>query len=154
MKTTDILSSLFLILIGALFCFSSLNIGIGKINAPGPGLIPFGTGALLILFSTGTIVEMLVTKRPEGRVSASSGGRWWLVFGVLLSLFVYALVLNSIGFIPATFIILALLFKVSEQQSWKISLGAAALTTACTYLLFGYALGCSLPPGVFGFLGL
>jgi putative tricarboxylic transport membrane protein len=155
-KTGGILSSLILILFGALFCRSSLHIGIGSIGAPGPGLIPFGTGALLILFSMGTIVEMLVTKHAEVGSSAPlfSGRRWEVILAVLASLFVYALVLNFLGFLLATFLVLALLFKIPEEQSWKGAVGIAALTTACTYTLFAYALKCSLPSGIFEFLGL
>jgi putative tricarboxylic transport membrane protein len=142
-KTGELFSSLLLILFGALFCRSSLHIGIGSIGAPGPGLIPFGTGALPILFSLGTIVEMIVTKRAEAGNSAIlfSGRRWGVILAVLASLFAYALVL-------------IILFKIPERQSWKGAVGMAALTTACTYALFAYALQSSLPSGIFEFLGL
>ena len=156
MKTGDILSSLILILFGALFCRSSLHIGIGSISAPGPGLIPFGTGGLLILFSMGAIVEVFVTKQAEKGASAPlfSGRRWGVILAVLAFLFTYALVLNFLGFLLATFLVLTILFKIPEQQSWKGAVGMAALTTACTYALFGYALQCSLPSGILDFLGL
>lgn len=156
MKIGELLSSLLLIVVGTLFCRSSLHIGIGSINAPGPGLIPFGTGGLLILFSMGAIVEVLCAKRAEvqGGNPLFAGRRWGVILAVLVSLFAYALVLNFLGFLLATFLVLALLFKIPEQQSWRGSVGLAALTTACTYALFGYALQCSLPPGILEFLGL
>ncbi len=156
MKTGDILSSFILIVFGALFCRSSLHLGIGSISAPGPGLIPFGTGALLILFSVSTIVEALVTKRAGAGAGKAlfSATRWPVIVAVLVSLFAYALVLDLLGFLPATFLIMTLLFKIPEYHSWRRALGTAALTTACTYLLFVYALRCSLPSGIFEFLGL
>jgi putative tricarboxylic transport membrane protein len=157
MKTGALLSSLLLLLVGVLFCRSSLHIGIGGINAPGPGLIPFGTGALLVLFSMGTIVETLVTKWSgvgEGSGPLFRGRRWGVIVIVLTSLFGYALVLNFLGFLLATFLVLAILFKIPSQQSWKGALGIAALTTACTYALFAHALKCSLPSGILEFLGL
>ena len=156
MKSRNILSSLILIFFGALFCRSSLHIGIGSINALGPGLIPFGTGGLLILFSMGTIVEVLVAKQAETGPSAPLfiGRRWGVILAVLASLFTYALVLNFLGFLLATFLVLTLLFKIPGQQSWKGAIGIAALTTACTYALFAYALKCSLPSGILEFLGL
>jgi putative tricarboxylic transport membrane protein len=155
-KTGELLSSLLLVLVGALFCLSSLHIGIGSIGSPGPGLIPFGTGGLLILFSLGTILEVIVTKRVKTGDSATlfSGKRWGVVVAVLVSLFVYALVLDFLGFLAATFLILTILFKIPEQQSWKGAIGISALTTACTYALFAYALQCSLPSGIFEFMGL
>lgn len=151
MKTIDNLSSLFLILIGVVFCLSSFSIGIGRINAPGPGLIPFGTGGLLILFSLGTIIETHFNMKVEGKTSLFSGRRWGIVLTVLLSLFLYALVLDILGFIVTTFLTMAVLFKVSEKQSWKLALGASALTTAFTYFLFDYLLKCSFPRGFLGF---
>ncbi len=156
MKTGELLSSFLLILVGAYFCRSSLHIGIGSINAPGPGLIPFGTGALLILFSMGTIVEILVTKRAKGAGEDTlfTGRRWGVVAIVLVSLFAYAVILDFLGFLTATFLVLTLLFKVSEKQSWKGAAGIAALTTTCTYLLFARALQVSLPSGILEFLGL
>jgi len=151
MKTIDSLSSLFLILIGVVFCLSSFSIGIGRINAPGPGLIPFGTGGLLILFSLGTIIETHFNTEVEGKTSLFSGRRWGIVLTVLLSLFIYALVLDILGFIVTTFLTMAVLFKISEKQSWKLALGASALTTAFTYFLFDYLLKCSFPRGFLGF---
>jgi len=151
MKTIDTLSSLFLILIGLVFCLSSFTIGIGRINAPGPGLIPLGTGGLLILFSLGTIFEIHSNMKLEGKTSLISGRRWRIVLTVLISLFLYALVLDILGFIITTFLTMAVLFKISEKQSWKLALGASALTTAFTYFLFDYLLRCSFPRGFLGF---
>lgn len=151
MKTMDTFSSLFLILIGAIFCLSSFDLGIGRINAPGPGLIPFGTGGLLILFSIGTIFEAHFGRKLEGKASLFSGRRWGVVLSVLISLFLYAFVLDILGFIMTTFLTMAVLFKISERQSWKIALGASVLTTAFTYFLFDYLLKCSFPRGFLGF---
>jgi putative tricarboxylic transport membrane protein len=155
-KIGELLSSLLLILIGVLFCRSSLHIGIGSINAPGPGLIPFGTGALLVLFSMGTIVEVLAAQPPETQESGPffMGKRWGVILIVLASLFVYALVLDFLGFIVATFLVLTLLFKIPEHHGWKRAVGSAALTTACTYALFAWALQCTLPSGILESLGL
>ena len=151
MKTVETFSSLFLILMGVVFCLSSLGIGIGRINAPGPGLIPFGTGGLLILFSIGTIFETHFGKGLEGKASLFSGRRWGVVLSVLISLFLYALVLDILGFIVTTFLTMAVLFKISEKQTWKLALGASAFTTAFTYFLFDYLLKCSFPRGFLGF---
>lgn len=156
MKTGELVSSLLLIFVGAFFCRSSLHIGMGSINAPGPGLIPFGTGGLLILFSAGTIAEALFTKRigVQGSNPLFKGRRLGVILAVLASLFAYALVLNYLGFLLATFLVLTLLFKIPEHQSWKGALGIAALTTACTYALFARALQCALPSGILEFWGL
>jgi len=42
-----------------------------------------------------------------------------VIIAVLFSLFAYGLLLNLLGFILATFLVLTLLFKMPEQQSGK-----------------------------------
>lgn len=149
MKTIDALSGLFLVMVGMVFCLASLDLGIGRINAPGPGLVPFGTGVLLIVFSVGTIFEARLSKTD--RTPLFRGKRWGVVLSVLASLFLYALALDTLGFIVTTFLIMTLLYKISERQSWKMALGASVTTTAFAYFLFDYLLKCSFPRG---FLGL
>jgi putative tricarboxylic transport membrane protein len=151
MKKIDIFSSLFLILFGAVFCVSSLRLGIGRIHAPGPGLIPFGTGALLILLSIGTILEACTGSRGEEHTSLFQGKRLGVVVWVQVCLFAYVLVLDILGFILATFLIMVVLFRISEKQSWKMVLLASAITTCFSYFLFDYVLECGFPRGVLGF---
>lgn len=154
-KKLDTLSSLVLILFGLVFCYGSTKIGLGRIHAPGSGLIPFGAGALLILFAIGTIVEAHFRGGTAGAAKTKeplfSGKRWGVALSVLISLFVYALVLNVLGFILTTFLIFAFLFKVAENSSWKMALSASALTTAFTYFLFDYMLQCNFPRGFLEF---
>jgi hypothetical protein len=153
-KKLDTLSSLVLILFGLVFCYASTRIGLGRIHAPGSGLIPLGTGALLILFAMGTIVEAHFgggTAEAETKEPLFSGKRWGVALSVLISLFVYALVLNVLGFILTTFLIFAFLFKVAENSNWKMALSTSALTTAFTYFLFDYLLQCNFPRGFLGF---
>jgi putative tricarboxylic transport membrane protein len=153
LKKADILCSLFLVVVGTLFCVSALRLGIATPSAPGPGLIPFGAALLLIFFSLGTIAEALFTSKPADALPKILGSRSWAVFAVLAVLFLYALFMPRLGFVVATFIALICLFKLSEGQTWKRALGASLLTTFLTYLLFSYALGVSLPQGLLEFTG-
>jgi putative tricarboxylic transport membrane protein len=152
-KKIDILCSLFLVGIGTIFCVSALHLGIAKPSAPGPGLIPLGAAVLLILFSLGTMVEAALTSKHKQASPIILGERSWAVFLVLVVLFLYALFMNRLGFVVATFLALTCLFRLSEGQTWRIALGASVLTTLVTYLLFAYALGVSLPQGLLEFTG-
>jgi putative tricarboxylic transport membrane protein len=151
MKAIETFSNLFLIIIGILFCVASLRMGIGKVNAPGPGLIPFGAGALLILFSLATIFEAHFGKKAKERDHLFRGKRWRTALLVLITLFAYALVLDVLGFILTSFLTLMVLFKISERQSWKTALGASVLTTGFSYFLFDSLLKCTFPRGFLGF---
>ncbi len=150
MKLIDTLSSIFLILVGGGFCLSSLKLGLGRMSAPGPGLIPFATGGLIIILSLGVIVETHLRSKDEVEVKLFRGKRMGVIISVFLSLFLYILLLNLIGFYISTFLLLLFLFKISEKQSWGFAIGASLLTTIFTFLLFDYLLNLSFPKGLLG----
>ena len=147
MKTLQAISGIVLILIGALFCASSLKLGLGHVNSPGAGLVPFGAGCFLMLFSAASIVESIYTKGASARPALFSWRKWRPIFFVLIPLFVYTLILEIVGFIPSTFMILLLLFKISEKHSWAASVILSLITTALSYGLFGYILNVQFPRG-------
>lgn len=150
MKILELIFNLALILVGGAFCISSLHLGLGKANDPGPGLIPLGTGALLILFSLGTIAESHLKKAKEGEMIFKNK-RWRMVLGMIASIFAYASVLNILGFLPATFLLLAGLFRASGVKSWKGVFFASLVTTGIAHLIFNYLFHCNFPKGVVGF---
>jgi len=151
MKTRSVVSNVILILVGVVFCTSSLSVGIGEINAPDSGFFPLVMGCLLILFSLGAIFEEYFWKRVENKAQPLIGRRWGTVLSVLLSLVIYVLILDGLGFIMATFFVMTFLFKIPKNTSWKNALAASALTTASAYLLFEYFLKCGLPRGFLGY---
>jgi putative tricarboxylic transport membrane protein len=150
MKILELTFNLALILVGGFFCISSLHLGLGKVNDPGPGLIPLGTGAMLILFSLAAIVESTLGKGEEQQPLLKNR-RWPLVLGLLIFIFVYAVVLQTLGFLSATFLLLLGLFRASGVRSWKRAFTASLTTTGLAYLLFDTLFQCNFPKGVFGF---
>jgi putative tricarboxylic transport membrane protein len=154
MKTPQTIISLILIMIGLLFCFFSFRLGMGRINDPGPGFIPFVTGCVLILLCLGT---MLFEGKPSRKVesepkpSKGTGLGWVLPASVLISLLIYALVLEILGFVLSTFLFLTFLLMMSEKRSWRVALGVSILTTASAYFVFSYLLEVGLPQGFLGF---
>ncbi len=140
-----------LILIGFLFCIGSLRLGIGKLNSPGPGFLPLIAGGLLILLSLGTISEGRRIKRAESTSPLFKGKRSVVPFSVLISLLVYSLVLDLLGYLLATFLMLVLLFSIWKKQRLMVVLGASALITVVTYFFFGSFLKITLPTGFLGF---
>lgn len=150
MKILELAFNLALILIGGAFCISSVTLGLGKANDPGPGLIPLGTGAVLILFSLGAIAESCLKKEKEGEILFKNK-RWRLVLGIIASIFAYAFTLQILGFLPATFLLLAWLFRASGVKSWRGAFLASLVTTGVAHLIFNYLLQCNLPKGIVEF---
>ncbi len=152
MKLIRTIPSLILIALGSIFCIASLRLGMGQINAPGPGFVPFIGGAILILFS---LFVILFETKYENRCKTESKSpvkqQAKVILFILVPLFVYALVMDLLGFIVATFVIMFYLFKAPQRQSWRFALGASLLTLALTYFLFDYFLKVNLPKGFLGF---
>jgi hypothetical protein len=150
LRNTDILCSIFLISIGLIFGIGAFGVGIGTPTQPGAGFMSLGAAGLLIFFSLGTIGEALGTSSFVD-TPASPGKRWGII---MVLLFAYACLLNFLGFILSTFILLTLLFKLSEDQTWKIALVESTMATGFSYLLFDYFLGCNFPRGLLKFIGV
>ena len=76
---------------------------------------------------------------------------WHKVIIVLASLFIYAILLPSLGYLIATFGLLALLFGIMSRQRLWIPIASALITALLSYLIFYVWLGVQLPKGILGF---
>lgn len=134
-----------------LFCFGlsllilweSLRLGLGTLEEPGSGFLSFCAGVIL------SALSLLLIQRSWGvRESKKHPPRHVLL--ALISLFAYSLVLNTLGFIIATFFFVGILFHLGQSRPWWIQLGMSALVTFLAYLVFGILLHVYFPRGFFG----
>jgi hypothetical protein len=129
-----------------LIMVESLRLGLGSINSPGAGLFPFMTSLLLAVLSLLMLSECKKKSKIQWAVSVWSGETNWrnLVL-VLLSMTIYGLVINYLGFLLSTFLLLLFLFRVIVLHSWAVSLIGSLVTIALSYLVFNSWLQCQLP---------
>ena len=64
---------------------------------------------------------------------------------------VYALVLEPLGFLLATFGLLLFFFKALQRQRWLVAVGGAVATSLVSHLVFKVWLGVNLPGGLLKF---
>ncbi len=76
--------------------------------------------------------------------------RWGKFLFVCLSLFGYTIVVNWLGFVLTTFIVVFVLFRLLESKKWWLMVIEAALIAIGNYLFFVEWLGLSLPQGFLG----
>ena len=151
LRSPDFVSALVMLALGIYLAYQGRDLGLGALSEPGSGFILFWIG----LFIAGLALALAITSFAE------SGGptigqlwdnpRWAKVPLVLLYLMVYTAVLETVGFLIATPILLILLFKTVEPQSWTTALVGAFATTVVVYVVFGIGLGTQFPNGLFGF---
>ncbi len=126
--------------ISLIVLWESLQAGLGTSQKPGSGFISFCTGVILAALSL-----MLVYQGWGSRKSQEPYSR--KVILALASLFIYSLVMDTIGFIVATFFLMVIFFRLGERRTWQALLGMSALVTFLVYLVFGILLQVYLPQG-------
>jgi putative tricarboxylic transport membrane protein len=124
-----------LLVIGVFTAFESSRLTLGSPGLPGPGFFPFYLSVGLILASTALLVESLRQKLPDdGRIGETfNRSKPVLAF---LAMFVYAFVLEPLGFVISTFIVLVVLWKIAEGKSWRPAIVRSVVATALTYVMF------------------
>ena len=115
----------------------------GAIAKPGPGFLPVVLAAAFSLVCLALLVVAWRARHGETATAAPLG--WWKVAAAMAVLFVYAFVLERIGFVAATFALLLFFFKVLERQRWIPALAGSLATAFVTYLVFKVWLNVQLP---------
>ncbi len=152
MNVRDRWSGLFWLGISVFVCVKAFGMDIGTFHLPGPGFLPFWSGVIFGLFSILLVVTSLLKKSGEGKVKHLWKGRnWSKVIIVLTSLFIYAVLLQRLGYLLATFGLMTLMFGMMGKGKLWIRVVSAAFTAFATYIVFYRWLGVQLPKGIFGY---
>jgi len=146
------------VILGIGMCIGSIKLKLGNFHTPGPGFLPFLSGAslgifgLILMFST-TFVRLGNGEEAKQKRTSVIWNWKKLInpFLTLLILFVYLLLLEPLGFVFTTFMCLLFLFKLSEPKKWLAPFVLSISTSILTYLLFSVWLQCQFPRGLIKF---
>ncbi len=152
MEQRDRISSFILLVFSFLVCVESyrLPLGIGSLHDPGPGFFPFWAGVIMGVLSVLAYLKALRTK-GEDIGPWYSQEKWKKVLWILVVLVAYAFVLERVGFVVSTFLLLFVLFRVVETQRWGLAIGGSLAVTILSYGIFDRWLRLQLPKGFWGF---
>jgi putative tricarboxylic transport membrane protein len=150
MKKLDFIGSGFWLLLGFLICEESWQINLGEFRNPGPGFLPFGAGLILGGLAFALLVKTLRGKSGGDRAFWAERRRWPKVSLTLTSIFVYGFLLEPVGFLLMTFLIMGFLFRVIEPQRWRTVIAGALFSAVGAYLIFEVWLKVELPKGFLG----
>lgn len=151
MKNNDQRSSLFWLVIGLAITLYSLKYGLGTFSIPGPGFLPFLSGAAMVLLSLIVFFQQISKGQADTLKSLWIHTRWQTVLMVMASLVLYTIFLRFLGFLLAAFLLTAFLLRVMEPLNWKKVLAGATGATLCSYAIFELWLEAQLPAGFLGF---
>ena len=150
MRSRELAAAAVLLAFGLFAVTQARGLRFGTVAAPGPGFFPLCLAMALCLASIGLLVQAL-RATPAGAVASTAGARRFAVAGTLASLLVYALVLEQLGFLLATFALLLFFFRVLQRQSWLVVVTGSLATSILAYLVFKIWLGVNLPGGLVSF---
>lgn len=148
-RKIKIYSSIFWFLLSVVTCQQALRLNIGEFNQPGPGFFPFCIGLVMGILSIIALIISLLERKVQ--IDNSEKIRWWNILIIVILLIAYALSLDKIGFLINTFLLITILLKVVEPQSWRTSILGGLITAVLTNLVFNVFLKAQIPRGILGF---
>jgi putative tricarboxylic transport membrane protein len=151
MRNYQIIPTLFWIGLSLFVMVISYKMGLGEFHAPGPGLMPFLLGALLLITSFYLLGKSLLrkTERDETVSGEWDQANYRKIALVLASLFFFALLLETLGYLIVASLFFIFLFR-SMGNRWRTVWMASALTVLVTFFGFTF-FGVKFPLGILKF---
>ena len=143
------------LILGIGIVIGSIKLNLGNLHKPGPGFMPFLSGALLVILGLILLIYTIISKgswEEEVKVKKIGvKGNWKIFLLTLIALFAYAILLEPLGFIFSTFLFLFSTFKITEPKKWLAPLVFSVSTIILSYFIFSFWLRCQFPKGIFRF---
>jgi putative tricarboxylic transport membrane protein len=141
------------IIIGGAICFLSWRIHLGSFREPGAGFVAFASGVALVVIGTimgfsKTFLKLSSDSNPDKDRSFFKLPKLPVIYTVMV-LVGYGLVLDLLGYLITTFLVMFALFYNRGTNRFLTSALASLLTVVSTYLIFETWLRCQLPRGIF-----
>ena len=140
------------LVIGLVITISSIGYGLGTLESPETGFMPFWTGLVISFFSFIGLIQATKQQR-KGVVwkSILNGSHWGKSLFVLGALFAYIVLLPILGFLICTILFLGFLFRIVKPLGWGTVIGGSILFSLAAYGIFEVWLKAQLPIGPWGF---
>jgi len=148
----EIIISGFWLMVSLYLSIESHRLGLSTGNRPGPGFFPFG--AAVAIGAIGGF-RLLKNARPTSAAStyeSAMAGDARLVIYVIAGMLAYVFLLDVLGFLFCTFLLVAFYLKVVAERSWLTSVSFAAAVALVSHLFFDVLLNAQLPRGALGWL--
>ena len=145
MKRANLAVALILIGLAGFILFEARKLTFGSLRVPQTAFFPVVLAILLLVFSlilVGQTLRGAETGRGPERIEAEG----WLRIGATLATMIgFSLALERLGFLLSTFLLMVLLLRAIEPQSWPKLIAVALVTSLAAYAIFGWLLGIPLP---------
>ena len=135
--------------LGGFLVLGSLKLQVGSLSEPGPGFLPLLTGVLLCATSLAHLRQLFLKPVDFGTsVNAWAGVRWRRGAVVVGGLVLYALTVEYLGYLVATFLLMLVLFSLYDRKKWWVAIGGSLVVITVTYVVFCIWLKVQFPAGI------
>ena len=149
MRSDIAVAAILLALAGYIFLAASA-LPFGTARVPQTAFFPKTLAVLLAILSLVVLAQALAGKKAPSDADKIGSAGWFRIVASLATLIGFALVLQPLGFLLSTFLLMVCLLRAIEAQSWGKVIAVALATSLLTYGLFAWLLGVPLPAGVLG----
>jgi putative tricarboxylic transport membrane protein len=125
----------------------SRQLDLGNFRMPGPGAWPFLLAIVMALLGGWLVFR----PQPTTEVALKGVPRWGRLAIALGTLFGYVLILEPLGYLVATTLLMFAQLHWVENRHWATSLFIAVMVAVISFLVFGFWLKVLLPSGILPF---
>ena len=150
MKWLHRICSLLLIGFSGVIIISSLRVGVGNVQNPGPGFMGFLASVVLFVLALAIFIKDLKNlDKRDGKKPLASRKAVTKPIILAMTLCSYTFLLTTLGFLISTFILMFVMLLLSDPKRWAYHLVIALIIVNVSYLIFYKWLRVILPSGIF-----
>ena len=138
--------------LGLTVTIASVPYGLGTLDTPGTGFLPFLSGLAITLLSfIGLVHATLQRRMGVGWKPVMRGLTWRKSLIVFVALLAYVGMLKPLGFSLCTALFIGFLLRAVQPQRWPVVMAGAIGAAVGAYGIFELWLKAQLPRGPWGF---
>lgn len=126
------------LLFGVAAAWASLQLPVGSLTKPGPGMWPLVVSVVLIAGALLVLVGTETEQEPFSRQSLS-------IVAALVLLALFTTLFSLVGFVLPATLMLAVWLRYISKESWKVTLATTIPVVVVLYVLFSFLLGVPFP---------
>lgn len=149
-STREKITVLVLLAISLLYFGWGWSLKLGSWSNPGAGFLPRVVGIALLCLAAVKFWAVFFSSREGGKPPGGAPGRNRnprAVYGLLLAIILYPILLGYLNFLLTTTLVLFLLFVLLKYKTPVFSLMVAGVLAVVSFIVFARLLGVSLPSG-------
>ena len=143
----EIIICIFWLILSLYLSVESYRLGLSTAHRPGPGFFPLIAATGIGLIAALRLINTIRRGTPDNHFAPGMPGEARLVLYVIAGMVAYVLLLDSLGFLFCTFLLIVFYLRVIAGRRWLVALSFAAAVALTSHLFFDVLLKAELPRG-------